>query len=177
MIFEFINIFQRIKKSKTWKNHEGSIFFLFLFVLVGSFLPIWASLFIRLLTGHWINIADLWNNGGFFIYSSALSSSAVYMIHGYPKKKPVGVIGYIQTISWLLIVFSAIGFTVATILPSILSIQYEIASKPVAIISFTFIFLSLVILYYAHHYHDRAQNLEPDSKNKKIQKNIMDSLS
>lgn len=169
-----MTIFQKITKSQVWEDHKNSIFFLFFFVLLSSFLPVWITLFVMLLTGSWQNVADLWNNGGFFIYSATLWGSAIYMMHGYPKKNSVSLISALYVASWFFIVFSAVGFTIATI-PSVLSSQFTVDSGALATTSFIFIALSLSTIYYAHYYDLRKP--DTDRKSRESVQSLMDKIS
>lgn len=168
----FKGLIEAVGAPEVWENHKESLFFLFI-LLVFSFLPLWLTSFVMFLSGDWLNFDALWNHGEFFIYSAALLGTAIYMMHGYPKKGSVNLIGFLYVISWFLTVFSAVGFIVATI-PNILSPQLKIQPEAVASSSLIFVVLALCITYYAHYYDSR--NPEPDRQNKRNIQNIMDQL-
>jgi len=160
--------FSKMTKSSTWNNHKDTLHFIFIFVGVLSFLPVWITLFIMFLLGNWSNVEDLWNGGGFFIYSASLSGSSIYMLDKYPKN-------IFHTLSWIILIFSATGFTIPT-LSAILSLTNKFPDPSItAKTSVVFALIALVINYYSHYYSTRTP--DPDRESRKNIKNIMDGIS
>lgn len=169
-----MNILKKIGNSKVWDNHKESVLYLVRSILIYSFLPVWITLFIMLLTGHWDSIGDLWGKGAFFIYSASLFYSANEMMEGFLKKGTVILITWLYPLSWFLIILSAVGFAVA-IVPDLFFSGKTVETKTITITSFVFVLLSLLILYYARYYQN--QEPDPDGENRKLQGDIMDRIS
>ena len=169
-----MRIITKITESEAWDRHKESVVFFVKSILIYSFLPVWITLFIMLLTGHWSNIDDLWEKGAFFIYSASLLYSANEMMEGYLKKGSVNLVTWLYPISWFLIILSAVGFSVA-IVPDLFTSGGQIDKKTITLTSSFFILISLCVIYYAHYRTNRK--LDPDGANRKIQDNIMDKLS
>jgi hypothetical protein len=158
------------------EEHKEPAFFL-LIVVVFSFLPIWLTLFAMFMTGRWDNVGDLWSGGALFIYSAALLGSACYTMHGYSKKGVVSLVGIIEIISWLMTMFSAAGFMIS-IIPGLLSTGaggVQIGTETMRTTGFVFVFISLLITYYAHYYEYRT--LDPERNSQRNTREIMDSLT
>lgn len=158
-----MSIFNKKTILRIWENHKDSLFFLFFSAIFSAFLPVWITFLVMFLTGSWQNVADLWNSGAFFIYSATLLASAIYMMHGYPKKNS-SLVGAIYIFSWILILFSAVGFTVAIIPSVLLSQTGTVDPGAIKIASFILVFLALAIIYYAHYYDARKPELDRKSR-------------
>ena len=166
--------FSKITDSKIWDEHKESIVFFLKSIIIYSFLPVWITFFIILLTGHWSSIGDLWEKGAFFIYSASLLYSATEMMEGFLKKGVVNLITFLYPISWFLIILSAVGFSIA-IVPDLFYPVGKIDTKIVIITSSAFIIISFFIIYYA--YYNQNRKIDPDGDNRKIQDGIMNKLS
>lgn len=162
-----MNIFRKIKKSKTWENHKESIFFL-LTVFFFSFLPVWLTLLVMIFTGSWLNVNYIWDNGEFFIYSAALLGSSFYMMSEFSKKP-----GFLELSSSVLIIISAASFTIITI-PNLLQVELEIKSQIIAIMSFIVVSFSIFIICCAHYL--TLRKIDPNAKNRESQKKIIARL-
>ncbi|MFA5986389.1 MAG: hypothetical protein WC819_03515 [Parcubacteria group bacterium] len=160
-----MNIFKIIKETQAWDDHKESVFFIFVTIFF-SFLPIWLTFFYVLITDDNFSINQLWKNGEFFIYSAALLGSAIHMMRGY-SKKPVNLSEILYMISWVVIIFSAVGYMATTVVPT--KTQY------IGLISGIFVLYALGTIYYAHY--RQSQNLDPDQENKESQRDIMNQLS
>lgn len=168
-----MNLIKRITDSIFWDNHKDSLFFVAVFVLFPSFLPVWVTLFAMFLTNNWANVSDMVTNGAFFIYSAALLSSAIEKMDGSYKKGTVSLTRFLNHCSWFLIVLSTVGFMVA-ITPNIFPLENK-GTNITNITAFVFVFISLAILYYADYISRREFN--PEQENNGRVRDLMEHLS
>jgi hypothetical protein len=168
-----MNLIKNIAESTFWDSHKDSIFFIFIFVLFPSFLPVWITLFAMFLTDNWANVADLVTNGAFFIYSAALLSAAIEKMDGTYKKDTVSFKRFLYHCSIILILLSTVGFVIA-IAPSIFGVGNS-GTSAVYVTAFVFVLLSLAILYYAHF--TSKSNINPEKESMDRVKDLMSKLS
>jgi hypothetical protein len=150
------------------KDYLTYLFYLVFF----SLLPAWVTFFILVLTGHWEKMNLIWDGGSLFVYSAALLGTVIYDLRAYTKKT-ASLIGFIYALSILLLIFSAIGFSIS-ILAGILSSLTPPLPAIAVQVSSIFLITSILVAYYANYHMTQAP--DPEKRSHRKVKEIMSKL-
>ncbi|NTW75683.1 MAG: hypothetical protein HGB34_02165 [Candidatus Moranbacteria bacterium] len=168
----------KVKENET-SAHKTALFKVFFFGICLALFPIWLTLLVSGLYGHF-SFSDLARSGAFFVYSAALLSSANERLDGYFQYREVNLKRFVYQSTWILILLTAAG-TLVSLIPSIFPPEVGAVIKqlenPYMVVNTSIISLLLAIVIDYYSYYKESYQSDPEKESRSQIDEMKEGLS